>query len=70
MFLDRAISPPIPISCSSDTEACNVLGTTDGVTTLRAATVTLRPQEHVRVARVTARLALASITSFSDVTFS
>ena len=32
MFPDSAISPPILMSCSSHTEACNELGTTDGVT--------------------------------------
>ena len=31
-FSDSAISPPILMSCSSHTEACNELGTTDGVT--------------------------------------
>ena len=32
VFPDSAISPPILMSCSSHTEACNALGTTDGVT--------------------------------------
>ena len=32
LFPDSAISPPILLSCSSHTEACNALGTTDGVT--------------------------------------
>ena len=31
-FPDSAISPPILMSCSSHTEACNALGTTDGLT--------------------------------------
>ena len=35
---------------------------------LSAATVALRPQVHVRVARVTVRFALGSVTSFHDVT--
>ena len=32
VFLDSAISPPIPASCSSHTEACDALGATDGIT--------------------------------------
>ena len=32
LFPDSAISPPILMSCSSHTEACNALGTTDGAT--------------------------------------
>ena len=32
LFFDSAISPPIFMSCLSHTEACNALGTTDGVT--------------------------------------
>ena len=63
MFPDSAISPPIPTSCSSHIEACNALGATDGVTTMR-------PQVHVRlrVARVIVRLALRSVTSVKDIT--
>ena len=34
LFLDSAISPPIPMSCSSHTQVCDELGTTDGVTSL------------------------------------
>ena len=52
------------------TEACSASGVTDGVTTLRAATVTLGPHVHARlcVARVLVTLAFGSVTSSKDKT--
>ena len=55
VFLDSAISPPIPTSCSSHTEACNALRATDGITsltttcTLTVTTGTLLPFVDVRL---------------------